>query len=179
LSCFGVHHSSVPVVASLPERNRNFDRTVPPHSSARTVQRSGEALTAHRAHVTLYKDDNSQDVVCRKRRLFNWTRLALWRFARASSEAGVPLDIFSAGEARWLGIRQTSGEQTRMLFLSVPYALKAADARRWEGSPASAFPRGQSICSDRLSNRWCEFARWCSSRRNLGNARKQLLNHYQ
>jgi len=58
----------------------------------------------------------------------------------ATRPAGLPLDLFSSGEARWLGV-QVSGqaEQPRILLLSVPYALKAADAETIGGLPPSAF----------------------------------------
>jgi hypothetical protein len=58
----------------------------------------------------------------------------------ATQSDGLPLDLFSSGEARWLGV-QPSGqpEQPRVLLLSVPYALKAADAETVGGLPASAF----------------------------------------
>jgi trimeric autotransporter adhesin len=53
---------------------------------------------------------------------------------------GLPLDLFTSGEARWLGVRINGGEeQARVLLLSVPYALKAADAETVGGLPASAF----------------------------------------
>jgi hypothetical protein len=58
----------------------------------------------------------------------------------ASSAEGLPLDVFTSGEARWLGVRINGGEeQPRVLLLSVPYALKAADAETVGGLPASAF----------------------------------------
>jgi hypothetical protein len=58
----------------------------------------------------------------------------------ATSETGLPQDIFSAGEARWLGVRPDGQpEQPRILFVSVAYALKAADADTLGGKPASAF----------------------------------------
>lgn len=58
----------------------------------------------------------------------------------ASQAEGLPLDLFSTGSARWLGVRVNSGaEQPRVLLLSVPYALKAADAETVGGLPASAF----------------------------------------
>ena len=62
---------------------------------------------------------------------------------------GLPLDLFTSGEARWLGVRVNGGEeQPRVLLLSVPYALKAADAQTLGGLPASAFalaaPSGSS-----------------------------------
>ena len=58
----------------------------------------------------------------------------------ATNEAGLPLEIFSAGQARWLGIQpEGQAEQPRILFLSVAYALKAADADTLGGKPASAY----------------------------------------
>jgi hypothetical protein len=64
---------------------------------------------------------------------------------------GLPLELFSSGEARWVGVRVNGGEeQPRVLLLSVPYALKAADAQTLGGLPASAFvlaapPNGSSV----------------------------------
>jgi len=58
----------------------------------------------------------------------------------ATNEAGLPLEIFSAGAARWLGIRPDGqAEQPRILLLSVAYALKAADTEMLGGRPASAY----------------------------------------
>ena len=58
----------------------------------------------------------------------------------ANSPQGLPLELFMAGEARWLGVRVNGGEeQPRTLLLSVPYALKAADAETLGGKPLSAF----------------------------------------
>jgi hypothetical protein len=55
---------------------------------------------------------------------------------------GLPLQLFASGEPRWLAVRvNLSGEveQPRVLLVSVPYALKAADADTLGGMPASAF----------------------------------------
>jgi hypothetical protein len=53
---------------------------------------------------------------------------------------GLPVELFTSGEARWLGVQvQGRAEQPRVLLLSVPYALKAADAETLGGMPASAF----------------------------------------
>jgi len=58
----------------------------------------------------------------------------------SSSSSGIPSQIFSAAEARWLGVQpQGQPEQPRVSLLSVPYALKAADAQTVGGLPASAF----------------------------------------
>lgn len=58
----------------------------------------------------------------------------------ATKPSGLPLDLFTSSEARWLGVRVNGGEeQPRVLLLSVPYALKAADAETIGGLPPSAF----------------------------------------
>ena len=58
----------------------------------------------------------------------------------ATKPDGLTLDLFQSGEARWLGVRINGGEeQARVLLLSVPYALKAADAQTLGGLPPSAF----------------------------------------
>lgn len=58
----------------------------------------------------------------------------------ATNAEGLPLDLFGSGEARWLGVRFNGGEERpRVMLLSVPYALKAADTETLGGLPASAF----------------------------------------
>src|SRR6266436_5318569 len=60
----------------------------------------------------------------------------------ATRNEGLPLELFTSGESRWLGVQvQLPGEveQPRVLLVSVPYALKAADAETLSGLPASAF----------------------------------------
>jgi len=60
----------------------------------------------------------------------------------ATRNEGLPLELFTSGESRWLGVEvQMPGEveQPRVLLVSVPYALKAADAETLSGLPASAF----------------------------------------
>jgi hypothetical protein len=58
----------------------------------------------------------------------------------AASKGGVPAELFSRGEAHWLGIQvEQRAELPRVLLVSVPYALKAADATTLGGLPASAF----------------------------------------
>ncbi len=58
----------------------------------------------------------------------------------ATLASGLPADLFSTGEARWLEV-QAAGQtpQPRVLMASVPYALKAADSATLGGLPASAF----------------------------------------
>ena len=56
------------------------------------------------------------------------------------TQGGMPADLFSTGEPRWLGV-QVNGEaeQPRDPLVSVPYALTAGDAQTLGGLPASAF----------------------------------------
>jgi hypothetical protein len=58
----------------------------------------------------------------------------------STTTQGLPQAIFASGEARWLGVQaQGQAERPRVLLMSVPYALKAADAETVGGLPASAF----------------------------------------
>ncbi len=58
----------------------------------------------------------------------------------STQPTGLPVDVFTSGEARWLGVSVAQGtEAPRVLLVSVPYALKAADATTVAGKPLSAF----------------------------------------
>jgi len=58
----------------------------------------------------------------------------------SNTAEGVPLELFTSNEARWLGIQpENQAEQPRVLLVSVPYALKAAEAESLGGRPASAY----------------------------------------
>ena len=60
----------------------------------------------------------------------------------AGTKGGLPTELFTAKEARWLGIEpQGLPAPARVLLLSVPYALKAGDAETIGGLPPSAFVR--------------------------------------
>lgn len=61
----------------------------------------------------------------------------------ASSE-GIPSELFNSGEPRWLGAQLLlpgREEQPRVLMVSVPYALEAANAQTLGGLPPSAFAK--------------------------------------
>jgi hypothetical protein len=48
--------------------------------------------------------------------------------------------LFTSGQPRWLGIQvEQKPELPRVLLVSVPYAMKAADADTLGGRPASAY----------------------------------------
>ncbi len=60
----------------------------------------------------------------------------------STATTGIPADLFSQAEERWLGVQvQGQTEQARVLLVSVPYALKAHEAETLGGLPASAFVR--------------------------------------
>jgi hypothetical protein len=63
---------------------------------------------------------------------------------------GLPSEIFNSPGPRWLGVwPQLEGEKehSRVILVSVPYALKAADSETLQGLPASAFLRATSTPS--------------------------------
>jgi hypothetical protein len=63
-------------------------------------------------------------------------------FLGQSRSTGIPAEIFSSGQPRWLGVRILAPgeeEQSRAFLSSVPYALKAVDADTVGGLPPSAF----------------------------------------
>jgi hypothetical protein len=57
-----------------------------------------------------------------------------------SEREGLPLAIFGSGEARWLGVAVAGeAERPRVRLISVPYALKAAEADTLGGKTAADF----------------------------------------
>jgi hypothetical protein len=66
---------------------------------------------------------------------------------------GVPLSLFTSGQAHWLGV-QIAGqaEQPRIFLVSVPYAMKAGDAATIGGLPPSAFVMANAPNSSHASN---------------------------
>jgi hypothetical protein len=60
----------------------------------------------------------------------------------ATRGEGLPTELFAASDSHWLGVQALlpdEEEQPRLLLVSVPYALKAADADTLGGKPLSAF----------------------------------------
>jgi len=58
----------------------------------------------------------------------------------SASAQGVPMELFSSGEAQWLGVQiQGQPERARVLLVSVPYALKAQEAETLSGRSISDF----------------------------------------
>ena len=58
----------------------------------------------------------------------------------STKSGGIPADLFNTQEQRWLGVQvQGEAEQPRVLLVSVPCAMKAADAETVGGLLPSAF----------------------------------------
>jgi len=69
------------------------------------------------------------------------------------STKALPADVFASGEARWLGVQaQGESELPRTVLMSVPYALKAADAETIGGLPPSAFLKASAPGASALVN---------------------------
>lgn len=64
----------------------------------------------------------------------------------AAQAEGVPVELFPAGEPRWLGVEiRGQAPQSRALLVSVPYALKALDAEKLSGKSLSDFVLSDSL----------------------------------
>jgi hypothetical protein len=64
----------------------------------------------------------------------------------ATRADGLPVELFPAGKARWLGVQvEGRDEDPRVLLVSVPYALKAEDAAMLGGRSAADFVLGEQL----------------------------------
>jgi len=64
----------------------------------------------------------------------------------ATRADGLPVELFPAGKARWLGVQvEGRDEEPRVLLVSVPYALKAEDAAKLGGRTASDFVLAEQL----------------------------------
>ncbi len=106
-----------------------------PESAAKA---SSETISMNFA---LYKEQNSPDALWQETQNVRVDFAGHYSVLLGATQAeGLPLDVFSSGDAHWLGIQpEGKTEQPRVLLLSVAYALKAADAETLGGKPASAF----------------------------------------
>ena len=60
----------------------------------------------------------------------------------ATRSDGLPMELFSSGETRWLAVQPLwpgENEESRVMLVSVPYALQAANAQTLGGLPPSAY----------------------------------------
>jgi len=64
----------------------------------------------------------------------------------ATQPAGVPAELFRSDEARWLSVQvQGEPQSSRILLVSVPYALKAVEAEKLGGKSVSDFVLSESL----------------------------------
>jgi hypothetical protein len=68
----------------------------------------------------------------------------------ATASEGIPMELFTSGEPRWLGVQPLlpgAEEEPRILLVSVPYALEAADAQTLGGLPPTAFAKAAPVAT--------------------------------
>ena len=69
-----------------------------------------------------------------------------------ATATGVPSDLFSQEEQRWLGVQiQGQPEQARVLLVSVPYAFKAHEAETLAGRSVSDFVLAKDLNSSQTT----------------------------
>jgi hypothetical protein len=75
----------------------------------------------------------------------------------ATGSEEIPMDLFTSGELRWLGVEVLPAERTAGYYCeyNIPYALQAANALTLCGLPVSALPKAatssvvlNSLCSE-------------------------------
>jgi hypothetical protein len=59
--------------------------------------------------------------------------------AYLGAASALPQSAFAEERARWLGVEANGHAQVRVMFVAVPYALRAVDADTLGGKPAAAF----------------------------------------
>jgi hypothetical protein len=102
---------------------------------------SGGAATHARVTFALYRDQIGGSPLWTETQDVQEDNAGRYAVSLGSSRAeGLPLELFTSLQARWLGVRREGEkEQPRILLLTVPYALKAADTETLGGKPPSAY----------------------------------------
>ncbi len=123
--------------------------------SGTALDSRGNALTGEKmVTFMIYNGEQGGEPLFAETQAVNPDRLGHYTVhLGASLSNGIPIDLFASGEARWLEV-QVAGErqQPRVLLVSVPYALKAADAATLGGLPASAYALAGSRTAENLAN---------------------------
>ena len=93
--------------------------------------------------VAVYRERDGGDAVWQETQIVTMEADGRYSLLMGSTSSdGMPLEVFTSGEPRWIGItvnRPGEAEQPRVHLASVPYALKAADTDTLGGKPASAY----------------------------------------
>jgi len=98
------------------------------------------------AHFAIYKDEADAAPLWQETQTLQLDEQGRYTVLLGAMQAeGLPVELFTSVEARWLGVQVGNlPEQPRVLFVSVPYALRAADAETLGGKPASAYALNSS-----------------------------------
>jgi hypothetical protein len=108
---------------------------------------SGQALTGPvELHFAIYQEQADATALWQETQTLQVDEQGRYTvLLGATQPEGLPAELFVTGVARWLGIAAGRlPEQPRVLLVSVPYALKAADAETLGGKPASAYALNSS-----------------------------------
>ena len=136
LCCANVAHAQQPQPAAAVPKLVRFSGSYRPVDGA-------PAQTMESVTLSVYRDQTGGEALWHE--IQNVVVDADGRYSvlmGATQNEGMPLDLFTSGEPRWLGTqfnRPGETEQPRVLLVSVPYALKAADSDTLGGKPASAY----------------------------------------
>ncbi len=138
------HNSSVSTIASQAPPAATAPTTIPAliRYSGTAAQSDGKPLSGESlVNFYVFKDQTGGEPLWAESQNVTFDAAGGYEiFLGATSGSGLPTELFAAGEARWLEV-QVAGQpqQPRTLLVSVPYAMKAADAATLGGLPASAF----------------------------------------
>jgi hypothetical protein len=116
-----------------------------------TIAPSSVSPATHSLDVVfaLYSDEEGGQPIWSEHQIVNLDASGQYNvFLGAASTNGLSADLFSNGDARWLGVQASgSAEQPRILLTADAYAFKAHDAETLAGHPASDFVTAQSLRS--------------------------------
>src|SRR5215831_11355213 len=132
--------------AQLPAKTTTAGVVVPRLVTFSGILRDGKGQFLHGVvgvTFSLYKDQQGGAPLWAENQNLQLDEQGRYSALLGTTQAsGLPIDLFTSGESRWLGVQPQipgEGEQPRVLLVSVPYALHAADADTIGGRPASAF----------------------------------------
>jgi hypothetical protein len=96
---------------------------------------------------TLYKHETDEDPLWTETQRLEPDKQGAYTALLGSTQTdGVPSELFRSDEARWLGVQvEGQPQQSRILFVSVPYALKAVEAEKLGGKSVSDFVLSESL----------------------------------
>jgi hypothetical protein len=96
---------------------------------------------------TLYKHETDEEPLWTEMQRLEPDKQGAYTARLGSTKTdGIPSELFRSDEARWLGVQvEGQPQQSRILFVSVPYALKAVEAEKLGGKSVSDFVLSESL----------------------------------